>query len=80
MTVSFRRLAGYAISAATVALLALTPAMPVDALDRAADTIRVTENQVVEKGKRYLPGTWPKEDVIARRKPDDPCNTIELTT
>jgi hypothetical protein len=49
MTARIRRLAGFATTAAMLALLALSPAMPVSALDRAADTIRVTENQTVEK-------------------------------
>lgn len=49
MTVPLRRLAGYATTAVTLALLALSPAMPVSALDQAAHTIRVTENQTVEK-------------------------------
>src|SRR5439155_19565385 len=44
-----RRLAGFAVAAAMLGLLALTPAMPASALDQAANTIRVTENQTVEK-------------------------------
>jgi hypothetical protein len=46
---SFRRGAGLATSAVLLALLSLTPAMPVSALDQTANTIRVTENQTVEK-------------------------------
>lgn len=49
MTTPFRRLAGYATTAAMLALLALSPAMPVSALDQADSTIRVTESQTVEK-------------------------------
>ncbi|HYH51727.1 MAG TPA: hypothetical protein VEG38_19455 [Acidimicrobiia bacterium] len=30
--------------------------------------------RMVEGGKRYLTGTWPPGDVMAQRKPDDPCN------
>ena len=44
-----RRLAGFAVSGVLLGLLALTPAMPVSALDQANNTIRVTENQTVEK-------------------------------
>ena len=44
-----RRLAGFATTAALLGLLSLTPALPVSALDQAANTIRVTENQTVEK-------------------------------
>lgn len=49
MTTPDRRLAGYATTAVMLALLALTPAMPVSALEQAANTIRVSENQTVEK-------------------------------
>lgn len=49
MTAPLRRLAGFATTAALLGLLALTPAMPVSALDQTANTIRVTENQTVEK-------------------------------
>jgi hypothetical protein len=44
-----RRAAGLAVTAGLLALLALTPAMPVSALDQQANAIRVTENQTVEK-------------------------------
>ena len=30
--------------------------------------------RMVEGGKRYLTATWPPGDVMAQRKPDDPCN------
>src|SRR5207248_4023011 len=46
---SLRRLAGFAMTGALLGLLSLTPAMPVSALDQAANAIRVTENQTVEK-------------------------------
>jgi hypothetical protein len=49
MTTGLRRLAGYATTATLFGLLALSPAMPVSALEQAANTIRVTENQTVEK-------------------------------
>jgi hypothetical protein len=49
MTTPTRRLAGFAMTAALLGLLSLTPAMPVSALEQAASTIRVTENQTVEK-------------------------------
>jgi len=44
-----RRLAGLAVVAALLGLVALTPTLPVAALDQAATPIRVTENQTVEK-------------------------------
>ncbi len=56
------RLAGFAMTGLLLGLLALSPAMPVSALDRAADGIRVGENQKVEKefgpiaGENPLPG------------------------
>jgi len=62
MSASFRRLAGFATTAALLGLISLTPAMPVSALDQAANTIRVTENQTVQKdfapiaGQNPLPG------------------------
>ncbi len=49
MTTPFRRLAGFATSGVLLGLLALSPAMPVSALDQTAQGIRVTENQTVEK-------------------------------
>jgi hypothetical protein len=44
-----RRLAGLAVTAALLGLVALTPTLPVAALDQTAGAIRVTENQRVEK-------------------------------
>jgi hypothetical protein len=44
-----RRLAGFATSGFLLGLLALSPAMPVSALEQSNNTIRVTENQTVEK-------------------------------
>ena len=44
-----RRLAGFAVSGVLLGLLALSPAMPVSALEQSANAIRVTENQTVEK-------------------------------
>src|SRR5207244_7004579 len=54
-----RRLAGFAVAAAMLGLLTLTPAMPVSALDQAANTIRVTENQTVEKDYGPISGSQP---------------------
>lgn len=57
-----RRLAGFAMTGVLLAVLALSPAMPVSALDQATNAIRVTENQKVEKefgpiaGQNPLPG------------------------
>ena len=57
-----RRLAGFATSGLLLGVLALSPAMPVSALDRAADGLKVGENQKVEKefgpiaGQNPLPG------------------------
>ena len=59
MTGDARRLAGFATTAVFLALLALSPAMPVSALDQAANTIRVTENQTVEKDFGPIPGQNP---------------------
>ena len=59
MTTSLRRLAGSATTAVLFGLLALSPAMPVSALDQAANTIRVTENQTVEKEFAPLPTMNP---------------------
>lgn len=56
---SLRRLLGYATTVAMLGLLALSPAMPVSALDQAANTIRVTENQTVEKDFGPLPSMNP---------------------
>lgn len=44
-----RRLAGFATSGVLLGLLALSPAMPVSAMEQSNNAIRVTENQTVEK-------------------------------
>jgi hypothetical protein len=54
-----RRVAGFAITGLLLGVLALSPAMPVSALDQAAHTIRVTENQKVEKEFGPIPGQNP---------------------
>jgi hypothetical protein len=54
-----RRLAGFAMSGMLLGVLALSPAMPVSALDQAANTIRITENQKVEKEFNPIPGMNP---------------------
>jgi hypothetical protein len=54
-----RRLAAFALSGGLLALLALSPAMPVSALDQAANAIRVTENQTVEKEFGPIPAMNP---------------------
>jgi hypothetical protein len=57
-----RRLAGFATSGLLLGVLALSPAVPVSALDRATNGISVGENQKVEKefgpiaGQNPLPG------------------------
>lgn len=62
MIARVRRLAAFATSGVLLGLLALSPAMPVSALDQAANGIRVGENQKVEKdfgpiaGQNPLPG------------------------
>ena len=82
-----RRLAGFAGAAAMLGLLALTPAMPVSALDQAANTIRVTENQTVEKdygpiGSAEplpgLPSPAPKLNTPDRCKQATYCDLIPL--
>jgi len=35
--------------------------------------------RMVEGGKRYLTGGWPREDVAAKRRADDLCNAMGLT-
>jgi hypothetical protein len=45
----FQRLVSFASTGVLLGLLALSPAMPVSALDQSANTVRVTENQTVEK-------------------------------
>jgi len=54
-----RRLAGFATSGLLLGVLALSPAMPVSALDQANNTIRVTENQKVEKEFGPIPAMNP---------------------
>lgn len=56
---SFRRMAGFATTGVLLGLLALSPAVPVSALEQAANTIRVTENQTVEKEFGPIPGQNP---------------------
>jgi len=84
---SLRRLAGFAVAAAMLGLLALTPAMPVSALDQAANTIRVTENQTVEKdygpiGSSApvpgLPNPAPKLNTPERCQQATYCDLIPL--
>ena len=61
MTARLRRLAGFTTTGVLLGLLALSPAMPVSALDQANNTIRVTENQTVEKdyGPMAMPNPAP---------------------
>jgi hypothetical protein len=59
MSASVRRLAGFAMTAALLGVLSLTPALPVSALDQAANTIRVTENQTVERDFAPLSSAEP---------------------
>lgn len=60
-----RRLAGAAVAAGLlgVVALALTPALPVSALDRTGDAIRVTENQAVEKDFGPMTAADPLPDL-----------------
>ena len=51
-----RHLSGFAISGVLLGVLALSPAMPISALDQAANAIRITENQKVEKESGPIPG------------------------
>jgi hypothetical protein len=84
----WRRLAGLATTGALLGLLALTPAMPVSALDQAASTIRVTENQTVEKDFPPLasaqplpispPSPVPKLNTPERCKQATYCDVIPL--
>jgi len=84
---SVRRLAGFAVTAALLGLLSLTPAMPVSALDQAANTIRVTENQTVEKDfgpltsaepLPGLPSPAPRLDTPDRCRQATYCDVIPL--
>ncbi|HEV3364837.1 MAG TPA: hypothetical protein VG795_12000 [Acidimicrobiia bacterium] len=70
-----RRLAGFATSGVLLGVLALSPAMPVSALDQAAHTIRVTENQKVEKEFGPIPAMNPLP--IAPPAPAPKLNTPE---
>jgi len=56
-----RRLAGFAISGVLLGLLALSPAMPVSALEQSSNATRTTENQTVEKefGPIAMPNPTP---------------------
>ncbi len=66
------RLAGSAITAALLGLLALTPALPVSALDQSANAIRVTENQTVAKDFGPITAADPLPDPGS---PAPPLNT-----
>ena len=57
--IAVRRLAGFATSGVLLGVLALSPAVPVSALDQAAHTIRITENQKVEKEFGPIPAQNP---------------------
>lgn len=70
-----RRLAGFAMSGMLLGVLALSPAMPVSALDQAANTIRITENQKVEKEFAPIPGMNPLP--VAPPAPAPKLNTPE---
>ena len=59
MIARVRRMAGFATSGLLLGILALSPAMPVSALDQAAHTIRITENQKVEKEFGPIPAMNP---------------------
>ena len=81
------RLAGFAMSGVLLGVLALSPAMPVSALDQAANAIRVTENQKVEKefgpiaGQNPLPGLpapAPKLNTPETCKQQSFCDVIPL--
>jgi hypothetical protein len=58
-----RRLAGPAVIAALLGLVALAPALPVSALDQTAGAIRVTENQTVEKDFGPITAADPLPDL-----------------
>lgn len=82
-----RRLAGFALTGVLLGVLALSPAMPVSALDQAANAIRVTENQKVEKefgpiaGQNPLPGLpdpAPKLNTPETCKQQSFCDVIPL--
>src|SRR5581483_1799828 len=69
-----RRLAAMAVAVAALGLLALTPAMPVSALDQQANAIRVAENQTVEKDFGPIGSAAP---VPGLPSPAPPLNTPE---
>jgi hypothetical protein len=69
-----RRLAGFATSGVLLGVLALSPAMPVSALDQAANAIRITENQKVEKEFGPIPAQNPAPGLPA---PAPKLNTPE---
>jgi hypothetical protein len=82
-----RRVAGLAVTGALLGLLALTPAMPVAALDQAANAIRVTENQTVSKDygpitaaqpAPGLPSPAPKLNTPDRCKQAAYCDVVPL--
>jgi hypothetical protein len=82
-----RRLAGFAMSGLLLGVLALSPAMPVSALDQAANAIRITENQKVEKefgpipAQNPLPGLpapAPKLNTPEQCKQQPFCDVIPL--
>jgi hypothetical protein len=75
------------VTAAVLAVLSLAPAMPVSALDQAANTIRVTENQTVEKdfgpitAMQPLPGLpapAPKLNTPERCRQAAYCDVVPL--
>ncbi|HLJ08039.1 MAG TPA: hypothetical protein VKX24_05850 [Acidimicrobiia bacterium] len=57
------RLAGAALTAALLGVVALLPARPVSALDRPGDAIRVGENQTVEKNFGPMTAADPLPDL-----------------
>jgi len=82
-----RRLAGLAVVAALLGLVALAPTLPVAALDQTASAIRVSENQTVEK--RFGPigaadplpelgSPLPRLDTPERCKQATYCDVIPL--
>jgi hypothetical protein len=82
-----RRLGAFGLAAAMLGLLALAPAMPVSALDQAANTIRVTENQTVEKDYGPLgtgaplpglPAPAPKLNTPERCRQATYCDVVPL--
>jgi hypothetical protein len=81
------RLAGFAISGVLLGLLALSPAMPVSALEQSGSTIRITEDQTVEKDfgpiampnpAPGLPNPAPKTNTPESCKQAAYCDVIPL--